>query len=169
MEARSPQWMGEVRAPLPALPGTPLRDDPAYQRKGTAHMFRACAPCIGQRSTTVTAQRTQGDWAILSEHLVINMIRMGKKFVWGWPISIPIPQRLCRQLLRRRRRKGSRRKERSMLLPNTAGGATWRRVHAAICVGNALGVVSRPRPHAAKRSARGTPNGTRSMPRPMGS
>jgi hypothetical protein len=89
MEARSPQWMGEVRAPLPALPGTPLRDDPAYQRKGTAHMFRACAPCIGQRSTTVTAQRTQGDWAILSEHLVINMIRMGKNSSGDGPSPYP--------------------------------------------------------------------------------
>jgi len=56
----STPWLGEVRAPLPALPGQPRRDDPAEQRQGTATMVSAFAPGLGQRETHGTAPRTPG-------------------------------------------------------------------------------------------------------------
>jgi hypothetical protein len=55
--------MGEVRAPLPAEPGKPLRYDTEDKRNGTANIFMAFEPLAGQRHTKVTEQRTQVDWA----------------------------------------------------------------------------------------------------------
>jgi hypothetical protein len=52
-----------VRAPLPAQPGKPLRYDTEYKRNGTANIFIAFEPFIGQRMTKVTEQRTKIDWA----------------------------------------------------------------------------------------------------------
>jgi hypothetical protein len=44
IDEMSTQLIGEVRAPLPAAPGKPLRYDTAYQRNGTANMFMAFEP-----------------------------------------------------------------------------------------------------------------------------
>jgi hypothetical protein len=63
MDEMSTQLIGEVRAPLPSVPGKPLRYDTEYQRNGTANIFMAFEPLAGQRHTKVTAQRTQVDWA----------------------------------------------------------------------------------------------------------
>jgi len=57
------QLLGEVRAPLPAQPGKPLRYDTEYKRKGPANIFIAFEPLIGQRMTKVTEQRTKIAWA----------------------------------------------------------------------------------------------------------
>jgi hypothetical protein len=70
MDALSPQLIGEVRAPPPALPGKPLRYDTEEKRKGTANILIAFEPCMGQRYTKVTAQRTQVDWAYFLRALV---------------------------------------------------------------------------------------------------
>ena len=40
----SPQLIGEVRAPLAAEPGKPLRYDTEYKRNGTAKIFMAFEP-----------------------------------------------------------------------------------------------------------------------------
>jgi hypothetical protein len=40
----STQLIGEVRAPLPAEPGKPLRYDTEYKRNGTANIFIAFEP-----------------------------------------------------------------------------------------------------------------------------
>ncbi len=66
----STQLIGEVRAPLPAEPGKPLRYDTEYQRNGTANIFMAFEPLAGQRYTKVTAQRTKVDWAHFIQELV---------------------------------------------------------------------------------------------------
>jgi hypothetical protein len=66
----SPQLIGEVRAPLPAAPGKPLRYDTEYQRNGTANIFMAFEPLVGQRHTKVTEQRTKVDWAYFIQELV---------------------------------------------------------------------------------------------------
>jgi hypothetical protein len=60
---------GEVRAPLPAEPGKPLRYDTEYTRKGTANIFLAFEPLVGQRYTKVTEQRTNVDWAHFIQEL----------------------------------------------------------------------------------------------------
>jgi DDE superfamily endonuclease len=70
MDEISTQLIGEVRAPLPALPGKPLRYDTEYKRNGTANIFIAFEPLMGQRYTKVTAQRTHVDWAYFIRDLV---------------------------------------------------------------------------------------------------
>ena len=44
MDEMSTQLIGEVRAPLPALPGKPLRYDTEYKSNGTANIFIAFEP-----------------------------------------------------------------------------------------------------------------------------
>jgi transposase len=70
LDEMSTQLIGEVRAPLPAEPGKPLRYDTEYQRNGTANIFIAFEPLIGQRYTKVTEQRTKVDWAHFIQELV---------------------------------------------------------------------------------------------------
>ena len=70
MDETSKQLVGEVRPPLPAIPGHPARDDSEYERRGTANLFLLCAPLVGWRTISVTAQRTRGDWAELMRELV---------------------------------------------------------------------------------------------------
>lgn len=70
MDETSKQLVGEVRTPLPAIPGHPVYEDTEYERCGTANLFLLCAPLLGWRSVTVTAQRTRTDWAHLMRDLV---------------------------------------------------------------------------------------------------
>src|SRR5438067_11263392 len=79
MDEMSTQLIGEVRAPLPAEPGKPLRYDTEYKRKGTANIFIAFSPWTGQRYTKVTEQRTQGDWAYFIRELVDQPVPHGEK------------------------------------------------------------------------------------------
>jgi hypothetical protein len=61
---------GEVRAPLPVIPDFPARYDTEYARHGTANLFLWCAPLLGIRGVTVTAQRTRRDFAHAIRDLV---------------------------------------------------------------------------------------------------
>jgi hypothetical protein len=70
LDEMSTQLIGEVRAPLPAQPGKPLRYDTEYQRNGTANIFIAFEPLSGQRMTKVTEQRTKIDWAHFVQELI---------------------------------------------------------------------------------------------------
>jgi hypothetical protein len=70
MDEISKQLVGEVRLPLPARPGEPERYDSEYIRNGVANVFAVCEPLVGQRTFTVTAQRTKIDWAYLIQDLV---------------------------------------------------------------------------------------------------
>ena len=63
MDESCQQMVGEVRDPIPMSPGQPLKIDDEYVRKGTAEIFLAVAPLIGQRITEVTEHRTCVDWA----------------------------------------------------------------------------------------------------------
>ena len=54
MDEMSTQLIGEVRAPLPAEPGKPLRYDTEYKRNGTANMFIAFEPFTGSWALLVT-------------------------------------------------------------------------------------------------------------------
>jgi DDE superfamily endonuclease len=73
MDETSTQLIGEVRVPLPAEPGKPLRYDTEYTRHGTANIFLAFEPLAGQRHTVVTDQRTKSDWAHFIKELVDKM------------------------------------------------------------------------------------------------
>src|SRR5207245_5811607 len=70
IDEMSTQLIGEVRAPLPAEPGKPLIYDTEYKRNGTANIFIAFEPLVGQRYTKVTEQRTKVDWAHFIQNLV---------------------------------------------------------------------------------------------------
>ena len=70
MDETSKQLVGEVRTPLPASPGHPLREDTEYARRGTANLFLLCAPLLGWRAISLTDRRTRIDWAELMRDLV---------------------------------------------------------------------------------------------------
>jgi hypothetical protein len=57
------QLVSEVRAPLPARPGTPARYDYEYKREGVANLFMISEPLIGWREVMVTQRRTAVDFA----------------------------------------------------------------------------------------------------------
>jgi hypothetical protein len=61
---------GEVRTPLPMIPGHPLCSDTEYARHGTANLFLWCAPLLGRRGVTVTDRRTRIDFAHAIRDLV---------------------------------------------------------------------------------------------------
>jgi hypothetical protein len=63
MDETSKQLIGEIRVPLPARPGEPLRYDCEYVRNGTANLFVAFEPLAGVRHVAVTESRTRRDWA----------------------------------------------------------------------------------------------------------
>jgi DDE superfamily endonuclease len=58
------------RPAVAATSGHPQRIDSEYQRHGSANCFLACAPQLGWRAVTVTAQRTKTDWAKAMQVLV---------------------------------------------------------------------------------------------------
>ena len=62
-DAKPVQLMQETRTPLPAPPGTPLRDDDAYERVGTANVLLCTEPLTGGRTIDSSAHRIAGDGA----------------------------------------------------------------------------------------------------------
>jgi hypothetical protein len=59
----SKQLVGEVRTPLPAIPGHPACYDTEYERHGTANLFLFAAPLLGWREIKITDHRTRIDFA----------------------------------------------------------------------------------------------------------
>ncbi|AXE39007.1 hypothetical protein [Acidipropionibacterium virtanenii] len=57
------QLLGEVREPLPARPGSDLREDCEYVRAGTCSIFMCTEPLAGWRHADARARRTRLDWA----------------------------------------------------------------------------------------------------------
>ena len=70
MDESSKQLLGEIREPLPGVPGQMARYDSEYQRNGTQNLFVAFAPLQGWRDVSVTDQRTKQDWAHYMQQLV---------------------------------------------------------------------------------------------------
>ena len=66
----STQLLAEVRAPLPAQPGRPRRQDYEYQRGGTRNLFLTCEPLAGWRHMAITERRTMQDFAHQMQWLV---------------------------------------------------------------------------------------------------
>ena len=64
------QVVGDVRAPLPAVPGYPAHQDYEYERHGVCQLFLVCEPLRGWRHVTVTERRTKQDWARWIEELL---------------------------------------------------------------------------------------------------
>ena len=59
----STQMLADARAPIPAAPGQPRREDYEYRREGTRNLFMACEPLAGWRHVEVTERRTKEDFA----------------------------------------------------------------------------------------------------------
>lgn len=70
MDESSKQLVGEVSEPLPAVPGSPAKQDSEYVRNGVASIFMFTAPHIGWSRATVTERRTCEDWAVQIRTLV---------------------------------------------------------------------------------------------------
>ncbi|CAG1771721.1 hypothetical protein BAC2_01922 [uncultured bacterium] len=73
VDEKSKQLLRETRAPLPAKPGVPLRQDYEYARAGTCNIFVAVEPRGRRRHTEVTARRTKADFV----GFVCRMLRRG--------------------------------------------------------------------------------------------
>ena len=59
----STQLLAETRAPLPARPGRPRREDYEYVRAGARNLFLSCEPRRGWRDVAITQQRTMQTFA----------------------------------------------------------------------------------------------------------
>src|SRR5262245_54892525 len=66
----SRQLLGEVRPPLPIVPGHPVRYDPEYVRGGVVNLFLVTEPLRGWRTVLVSDQRTRLDFAACIKELV---------------------------------------------------------------------------------------------------
>jgi transposase len=64
------QLIGEVRQPLPMVPGQPTRYDYEYRREGTCNLFMLFQPLKGWRHVKVTDRRTAKDFAHCMQELV---------------------------------------------------------------------------------------------------
>jgi len=70
MDESSKQLIDEVKIPIPAAPGKPLRYDDEYIRQGVANIFMFVEPLAGWRHVAVTKQRTRKDWALQIKNLL---------------------------------------------------------------------------------------------------
>jgi hypothetical protein len=64
MDESCKQLVGEVVAPIPCVPGQPLRMDDEYIRNGVAEIFMEVEPLTGKRHVVATERRTRKDWAM---------------------------------------------------------------------------------------------------------
>jgi len=64
------QLIAEVRAPIPAKPGTPAREDTEYKRNGVCDLMMICEPKQGFREVLITERRTKIDFANSMKHVV---------------------------------------------------------------------------------------------------
>lgn len=63
MDESPKQLIGEVKAPIAAKPGSPVKYDYEYKRNGVCSIFLACEPLAGKRLVKVTEKKTKIDWA----------------------------------------------------------------------------------------------------------
>lgn len=70
MDEKPYQLLGEVRDPLPMRPGSDLKLDSEYVRKGTCSIFMFNESLAGWRHTSVREHRTANDWAEEIQYLV---------------------------------------------------------------------------------------------------
>lgn len=63
------QLIAEVRAPIPAEPGSAARYDTEYERKGVCDLMMMCEPKRGFRHVDITGRRTKVEFAQSMKHL----------------------------------------------------------------------------------------------------
>lgn len=81
MDELSKQLIGEVRVPVPVMPGQPMKYDSEYERNGTANIFFAIEPINGRKIISVTQRRTKIDWAVFMRTLIDEHYPDAKKII----------------------------------------------------------------------------------------
>jgi hypothetical protein len=81
LDETSKQLLGEVREPLPPVPGQVRREDSEYERHGTANLFMLYAPLEGWRHVEVTERRTAVDFAHVVQNLVAHWFVHAERIV----------------------------------------------------------------------------------------
>jgi hypothetical protein len=70
LDEAAKELQADLRPATGPHPGTPVRQDYEYARHGSAPFFLTCAPHLGWRRVTVTAQRTTREFAQVVQQLV---------------------------------------------------------------------------------------------------
>lgn len=81
MDETSKQLLGEIRTPLPPMPGHAARYDAEYVRQGVANLFLFSEPLTGKRQVRVREQRTKQDWAHVMRELLEETYADAKRIV----------------------------------------------------------------------------------------
>jgi hypothetical protein len=69
MDESPKQLIGEVKTPIAAKSGSPVRYDYEYKRNGVCNIFMACEPLAGKRLVKVTEKKRKIDWAYFLEEI----------------------------------------------------------------------------------------------------
>jgi transposase len=64
MDESCKQLIGEVREPMPCVPGKPARMDDEYMRNRVVEIFMEVEPLAGRRQVAITEHHTRKDWAM---------------------------------------------------------------------------------------------------------
>jgi hypothetical protein len=81
LDEKSKQLIEDVREPIPLKPGSPVKYDGEYRRKGTRNIFVAVEPLAGRRKVLVTKRRQKSDFANFVRKLVDGYYRKAKKVI----------------------------------------------------------------------------------------
>jgi hypothetical protein len=104
------QLIGEVKEPLPVMPGQPVRYDHHYRRNGTRNLFLLFQPQAGWRHIKVTRQRTIPDYAQCLKDLadihfpearVIRVVQDNLNTHTPWSLYAAFPPDEARRILKR--------------------------------------------------------------------
>ena len=104
------QLIGEVKAPLPVMPGHPARYDHHYRRNGTRNLFIMVQPRTGWRHVKVTQRRTIPDYAqclkdLVDTHfpeaLTIRVVQDNLNTHTPWSLYATFPPAEARRILKR--------------------------------------------------------------------
>lgn len=72
MDEKPYQLLDHAREPIPATPGSDLKEDSEYVRHGTCSIFVWVEPLAGRRRVNARSQRTRVDWAHEVDHLLTS-------------------------------------------------------------------------------------------------
>jgi len=81
MDEKPYQLLGEVRDPLPIIPGSDRKTDSEYIRNETVSIFAFVEPLGGTHHVSVRERRTAMDWAEEIKYLVDTMYPDAEKIV----------------------------------------------------------------------------------------
>ena len=81
MDEKPYHLLGEIREPLPMIPGSDQKTDSEYVRNGTVSIFAFVEPLGGVHHVSVREHRTATDWAEEIRYLVDNMYPDAEKII----------------------------------------------------------------------------------------